>query len=224
MKKIYEKVLLSITDQARSRVYFEGCHKHRILPGYLGGEYYVDNVLFLTQREHSIIHFLRWKIYGDSRDKRAYKIIGKGPSGLSHQDRVDHGRRCFESGIGMHKVDKRTRSEWQEKGRQTQQAALALGNKNWVYWSTPRGRKERAQLGGLASYGKNQAFINQQSSFKDRNKASAAAKKSAKKPVTDGCGALRKFHTDEEVTNFLLKNPTWRRGCPTKKEKLALVK
>lgn len=224
MKKIYESVLLSITEQAKSRVHFESCHKHRIIPGYLGGEYTTDNVLFLTQREHSIIHFLRWKLYGDSRDRRAHKMIGRGPSGLSHQDRVDHGKMCFDSGIGIHGLDKQTRAEWQERGRLTQQAAIALGDKNWVYWSTPEGRKERAKLGGLASYGKNQAFINQQSSFKDKEKASAAAKKSAKKPVTDGCGVLRKFHTDEQVTKFLMENPTWRRGCPTKKEKSVLVK
>jgi hypothetical protein len=224
MKKTYENVLFSITEQAKSRVSFEGCHKHRMLPGYLGGEYTTGNVLFLSQREHSIVHFLRWKLYGDSRDKRAYKMIGKGTSGLSHQDRVDHGTMCFDFGIGIHGVDKQTRMEWGERGRSTQQAAIALGDKNWVYWSTPEGRKERARLGGLASYGKNQAFINQQCSFKDRDKASAAAKKSAKKPVTDGCGIMRKFHTNEQVIEFLMENPTWRRGCPTKTEKLALAK
>lgn len=224
MKTIYENVLYNITEQAKYRVYFKGCHKHRIIPGYLGGEYIIDNVLFLTQQEHSVIHFLRWKLYGDTRDKRAYKLIGTGPSGLSNKDRIEHGKMCFDSEIGIHGVGKQTRVEWQQKGRLTQQASAALGDKNWFYWSTHEGRIERARLGGIASYGKNAAFINQQGSFKDKSKATAAAKISAKKPVTDGKGTLRKFHTDEQVSKFLMENPTWRKGCPTKKEKLVLVK
>lgn len=224
MKIIYEKILAQIILQSKSRKYFDGCHKHRILPGYQGGEYVECNVVFLTQREHSIVHFLRWKLYRDLRDKRAYKMIGMGPTGLSHQDRIDHGKICFKSKVGIHGVDDQIRSEWQQKGRDTQRLAAALGEKNWYYWSTREGREERAILGGKASYGKNKSFIDQQGAFKDRAKASLAASKSAKKPVTDGRGTLRKFHTEEEVDKFLLENPTWRRGCPTKKEKLVLVR
>jgi len=224
MKLTYQKVLIAIIEVASSRPLFDGCHKHRILPGYLGGSYTEDNVINLTQREHSIVHFLRWKLYQDSRDKRAYKMIGIGPSGLSHQDRIDHGRYCVESRTGIHGADEDTRNMWRERGRATQLKKASLGEKNWVYYSTEKGRRERAQLGGLASYGNNQAFINQQSAFKDKDKASAAAKKSAKKPVTDGKGTLRKFHTEEQVNIFLKENPTWRKGCPTKKEKLVLGK
>lgn len=224
MKLTYENVLNSIVDMASSRTFFDGCHKHRIIPGYLGGTYVEGNVIYLTQQEHCIVHFLRWKLYHDLRDKRAYKMIGIGPSGLSHQDRIDHGKSCVENRTGIHGADETTRSEWRERGRATQLERAGVGEKNWMYWSTEKGRRERARLGGLASYGNNPAFINQQNAFKDKNKASAAAKKSAKKPVTDGKGTLRKFHTEEQVDIFLKENPTWRRGCPTKKEKLALVK
>lgn len=224
MKKIYEKALSIITEQAKNRAYFDGCHKHRIIPGYQGGAYTDNNVLFLTQKEHSLIHFLRWKLHGDSRDKRAFKMIGVGPSGLSYQDRIDHGKYCYKSKLGIHGVDKQTKSNWQKKGMQTQQILAERGVKNWFYWSTIEGRRERSRLGGIASYGKNHHFLKQQGSFKDKSKASAAAKKSAKKPVTDGNGTLRKFQTDEQVINFLRENPTWRRGCPTKKEKLKSVK
>ena len=224
MKFIYQKLLNEITESSRDRIYFDGCHKHRIIPGYLGGTYSKDNVLYLTQREHSIVHFLRWKLYRDSRDKRAYKMIGVGPSGLSHEDRVSHGKFCFEGNIGIHVVDETTRNKWRDKGRSTQLEKAKLGEKNWVYWSTEEGRKERSRLGGLASYGKSKVFIDQQCSFRDKNKASQASKKSAKKPVTDGKGTMRKFHTNEQVDIFLNENPTWRRGCPTKKEKSVSVK
>ena len=70
---------------------------------------------------------------------------------------------------------------------------------------------------GLASYGKSKMFIDQQCSFRDKNKASQASKKSAKKPVTDGKGTMRKFHTNEQVDIFLNENPTWRRDVLRRK-------
>jgi hypothetical protein len=224
LRRTYQKVMDAIVVSASGRSFFDGCHKHRIIPGYAGGTYNVENVVYVTQREHSIIHFLRWKLYGDLRDKRAFKMIGTGPSGLSHQDRVDHGRECAENKIGIHGADEATRTEWQGRGRATQVVKAKLGEKNWVYWSSEEGRRERSRLGGKSSHTKNQLFIEQQCSFTDKDKASAASRKSAKKPVTDGRGTLRKFHTEDQVIMFLKENPTWRRGCPTRKEKLALVR
>lgn len=225
MKAIYQKVYNDIINGVINRDWFEGCHKHRIIPGYLGGLYEETNVIFLTQKEHSLIHFLRWKIFGDSRDKRAYKMVGVGASGLSYQDRIEHGVWCHQNKIGFHSTDEETRRKWSLKGVDSQkQRFIENGDKNFYYWSTPEGRKERASLGGKASYGKNNLFIKQQCSFKDKNHASEAGKKSAKKPVTDGNGTLKKFHTETEREEFLLHNPKWRKGCPTKKERLASVK
>lgn len=225
MNKIYKKVYNLILEEGKKREYFEGCHKHRIIPGYLGGAYVKDNLAFLTQKEHSIVHFLRWKLFHNLEDKRASKMIGVGPSGLSYEDRKDHGKYCARLKIGFHGADDQLRKEWQEKGRRTQkQNTNERGVKNWYYWSTVQGRRERASMGGKASYSRNEAFLNQQGSFKDKIVASAAAKKSAKKPVTDGLGKMRKFHTEEERLLFLTANPEWRKGCPTKKERLALGK
>lgn len=223
MKNVYQSVYDSIIIQYSGRKWFKGCHKHRIQPGYDKGTYELSNVLFVTQREHSLIHFLRWKLFKDSRDKRAQKMIGVGPSGLSHSDRIEHGMMCAEQKIGFHRAESSLKSEWKKRGRETQKIKCETeGEKNWYYWSTPAGRKERASLGGKASYGKCAAFIEQQGSFKDKKFASEAAKKSAKKPVTNGSGVIRKFHTELERDMFLKDNPTWRRGCPTKKELLQL--
>lgn len=220
----YKAVYDMILETYQNVPWTEGCHKHRILPGYLGGMYTEDNVIFVSQRIHSIIHFLRWKLYKDLRDKRAQKMIGIGPSGLSHQDRIDHGIHCAKHKIGFHGASEYDKIIWRNRGWSTQKDEyLNTGKKNFYYWATVEGRKERASIGGLASYGKNKAFIDQQGSFTDKLLASNAAKKSAKKPVTDG-KVIRKFHTDDQVTEFLLNNLTWRRGCPTKNEKLELVK
>ena len=223
MKLIYQKAYDILVERTKLRYKFTGCHKHRIIQGYKGGTYDANNVLYLTQYEHSLIHFILWKTNHDSRDKRAYKMIGKGPSGLSHEDRVEHGLMCVTNKIGFHNHSNDIKNVWRSKGRETQRIkAVENNDKNWYYWSTKQGRKERASLGGKASYGKNKAFIDQQSSFKDKTKASEAAKRSAKKPVTNGRDII-KFHTEDQRDDYLQNNPTWRKGCPTKKDKLKLV-
>lgn len=222
MKQIYQNVYINLIEKADGRAKFTGCHKHRILQGYNGGTYVKGNVLFLTQQEHSLIHFILWKLNGDSRDKRAYKMIGKGPSGLSHDDRVDHGIACARDGIGFHSASDDTKTLWRQRGRDTQQIrAVDLGDKNWYYWSTEVGRKERASLGGKASYPNNKDFMAQQGSFRDKARASSSGMKAAKKPVTDGKRII-KFHTEEQRTAYLINNPLWRTGCPTKRDKLEL--
>jgi len=221
MKTVYENVLNSIYESSPS-AWFDKCHKHRIVPGYEGGEYVESNVVFLTQREHSLVHWLRWKLFGDTRDKRAYKMIGKGPSGLSHQDRVDHGKLCAEMGIGIHSPDF-DNSIAAKRGMDTQRADyIENGTKNFYYWSTPEGRKERAIMGGKASVKVNQAFKDNMGSFKDKEHARNAGAKSAKKPVHKD-GVIRKFHTDDEREKFLSENPGWSRGTgfsPTKGKKM----
>jgi len=221
MKIVYENVLCSIY-RSSSPVWFTGCHKHRIIPGYEGGEYTEDNVVFLTQHDHSLVHWLRWKLFGDLRDKRAYKMIGQGPSGLSHQDRVDHGNLCVQLRVGIHsdEFDKSTASKMSLESQRRNH--IDTGKRNFYYWSTGEGRIERARMGGRASVKVNQAFIDGMGSFKDREHASRAGAKSAKKPVHKD-GVIRKFHTEEEVEVFLTENPDWKRGtglAPNKGVKL----
>src|SRR5690606_4939499 len=81
----------------------------------------------------------------------------------------------------------------------------------FYFWSTEEGRKLRSQMGGKASSKTNQAFIQQQGSFKDITLARRAGARSAKHPVTNGI-ITRKFHTSEEAEDFISQNPDWRRG------------
>lgn len=89
---MFEKILQNIYANAPTDR-FHGSHRHRIEPGFLGGVYEKGNYVYLMQREHSIVHFLRWKIYGYKEDLRASKMIGSGPKGLSFEDRSDNSKK-----------------------------------------------------------------------------------------------------------------------------------
>lgn len=52
-----------------------GHHLHRVVPGYLGGTYDVDNLIALSPNDHALTHLLCYKLYGDHRDLTAYHAI-----------------------------------------------------------------------------------------------------------------------------------------------------
>jgi hypothetical protein len=217
-ESVYNQIILNGKNQR-----FDGSHAHRINPGHNGGLYIPENVIFISQREHSIIHWLRWKLYKNSCDYRAYKMIGIGPSGLSHEDRVNHGKYCYENNIGFYSSSKQDRLKYSYNGYLKQKELYEkYGDKNFYYWSTDEGRKERARLGGKNSCKNNLKFIENYGSFKkNKELAVRAGKNSGKKPVTNGI-VTKKFKTDEEVELFLQENLDWRRGCHyTKKKKSA---
>jgi hypothetical protein len=61
----------------RSRSPRKGYHKHRVIPGYEGGEYTADNLAYLTRAEHIAVHRLRWQLLGNWRDLLACKLLGE---------------------------------------------------------------------------------------------------------------------------------------------------
>jgi len=48
-------------------------HKHRILPGHLGGTYESNNVVLLTVSEHAEAHRILWQKYGHQEDFIAWQ-------------------------------------------------------------------------------------------------------------------------------------------------------
>jgi general stress protein YciG len=74
----------------------KGFHIHRILPGYLGGEYKIGNMVALYQDDHVLIHKYRWLKYKDIRDYVAYKMLEE-KRGLTSFERSSLGGRV--SGI-----------------------------------------------------------------------------------------------------------------------------
>ena len=50
-------------------------HKHRIKPGYEGGEYKEGNVVVLSPIQHAMWHFAEWQRKGNVEDRIAWKAL-----------------------------------------------------------------------------------------------------------------------------------------------------
>ena len=50
-------------------------HKHRIKPGYEGGEYKEGNVVVLSPTQHAMWHFAEWQRKGNWEDKLAWRAL-----------------------------------------------------------------------------------------------------------------------------------------------------
>jgi hypothetical protein len=125
-----------------------GLHEHHILPRHSGGLDVDENYTYLTVREHIIAHYLLWRIHKNPQDLRSMKMLG---ANLSVAYRRIIGLWCVENKIGIHSdsITQEQRSEWREKGQNTQKES---GSKDsFYYWSTSEGRSERASKGGKAT-------------------------------------------------------------------------
>jgi len=50
-------------------------HKHRVLPGHMGGEYVEGNVIVLSVTQHAMWHFANWKLYQKWEDNVAWRAL-----------------------------------------------------------------------------------------------------------------------------------------------------
>lgn len=73
-KKIYDHILKRAENRKKQKR--DGLHKHRIVPGFEGGQYISENIVLLTRKEHRIIHKLRYKIFGKWQDIASYLKLG----------------------------------------------------------------------------------------------------------------------------------------------------
>lgn len=72
--------------KTRKKTKGDGLHTHRINPGYAGGKYEPNNITFLTQKEHRIIHYLRYRLFGHRADIYSYIRLKGSFSGHSHSE------------------------------------------------------------------------------------------------------------------------------------------
>ena len=59
-------------------------HKHRIIPGYEGGEYVDGNVILLSPVQHAMWHFAEWQRKRKWEDHAAWKAL----AGLASQEEI----------------------------------------------------------------------------------------------------------------------------------------
>ena len=125
---------------------YSGLHEHHIIPKHMGGSDEDFNLTYLNIREHILAHYLLWKIYKNPNDLRSMKMLG---ANLSPQHRKITGEFCRDNNIGIFSIPSNERKKWTIKGIESQkQDYLTNKTKNFYYWSTEEGRKERASLGG----------------------------------------------------------------------------
>jgi hypothetical protein len=211
---LYNKLCSDRSQLKEKYGYKSGLHAHRILPGHSGGEYTEENVTYLTPREHVIVHFLLWKIYKNPNDLRSMNMLG---AKLTLEQRIRVGKWCHENKIGFHSDPKYARQGAEAARIKQKETYEKTGDKNnFYYWSTEEGRKERASLGGLTSWGKTKKerglpYFIPSDPEERRQKAIKAAKATPKFPVTDGI-ICKKFHTKEDRNQFLKENPNFKSG------------
>lgn len=219
---IYLQIYQNLCNSRKQNVHlyekFSGLHKHHIIPRHANGNDDPDNFTYLTVREHIIAHFLLWKLYREPNDLRAMHMLG---ACLTPEQRKITGEWCRDNKIGFHSdiYTHEERMEWKNRGRETQKNNNDTNS--FYYWSTEEGRKKRSSIGGKAG-AKSQIDKRGLPAFhsldpEERKRAARRANSfTPKKPVTDGI-ITKKLHTDQDVQNFLLENPKWRRGYPKRK-------
>lgn len=147
---MFDRIYSNLCDSNKSRKddykKYSGLHEHHIVPKHMGGTDEDCNLTYLNVREHIIAHYLLWKIYKNPNDLRSMKMLG---ANLSPQHRRITGEFCRDNQIGLFSTPIEERKEWMSKGIETQKQEYLQNNiKNFYYWSTEEGRKERASLGG----------------------------------------------------------------------------
>ena len=117
-------------------------HKHRIIPGYEGGEYREQNVVKLTPTQHAMWHYAEWLRKEDYRDFCAYKMLlgdVKNP-----EFRSARGRAFGHIGgkIGGHRTHELHPTQGSDNNKKQRENLAKLGKtiaeKNWVV-TDPKG-------------------------------------------------------------------------------------
>lgn len=209
--KFYSKLYQNLCESRKSNSSLygrnSGLHKHHIIPKHMGGTDEVDNLTYLSVREHIAAHFLLWKIHNTPNDLRSMNMLG---AKLTSKQRHIVGKFCHQQKLGVHGVHKEQHQLW---GRQSYQKALENGGNSFTYWASPEGRSHRASIAGTASYnsGNNEKFAYWASPEGRVERAKLGGAVSGKKPVTNGIRTI-KLKTDADREDFLQNNPGWRRG------------
>ena len=144
--QIYYNLCESSKSKYNNYKKYSGLHEHHIFPKHMGGDNSEENLTYLNIREHIIAHYLLWKIYKNPNDLRSMKMLG---ANITPQHRKIIGEFCRDNQIGFFSTPVEERKDWRLKGIEIQKQEYLINNtKNFYYWSTEEGRKERASIGG----------------------------------------------------------------------------
>lgn len=211
--KIYSRLCALGRQAVSSYGYGSDLHRHHILPVHMGGKDEDINYTYLTVREHIIAHFLLWKIHKNPNDLRSMKMLG---AKLTVKQRKIIGKFCVKNKIGVHGYSKEKKSQIGQKTfKKMKQQYVETGTKNFYYWASETGRKERASMGGKASAAKDPDMWKRMRKGKSKEEIREFCRQGSlnapKQPATNG-KENRKFYTKKERRAFIESNPGWRCG------------
>lgn len=144
-------------------------HKHRIKPGYEGGEYVEGNVVVLSPTQHAMWHFAEWQRKGNWEDKLAWRVL----SGTVGREEADLESRR-QGGITMSSIHRENGayffdSQWQsEQGRKGAAKTKELGVGICNPEIAAAGRAKCHQSGQPQRLGQKQGPINVQNGTLER--------------------------------------------------------
>ena len=198
---------------------YSGLHEHHIIPKHMKGTNEDCNLTYLNVREHIIAHYLLWKIYKNPNDLRSMKMLG---AKLSPQHRKITGEFCRDNKIGFFSSPTNERKEWQMKGIENQkQDYLNNKTKNFYYWSTEEGRKERASLGGKKRASTEFSYWASDEGRKERASLGGKAHKGKKVMHLPGSKGWKRILPDEVDIKL---NEGWKFGTGTPSPKCKIKK
>ena len=193
---------------------YSGLHEHHIIPKHMGGSDEDFNLTYLNVREHILAHYLLWKIYKNPNDLRSMKMLG---AKLSPQHRKITGEFCRDNNIGIFSIPSNERKEWAIKGIESQkQDYLTNQTKNFYYWSTEEGRKERASLGGKKMASKEFNYWKSEEGIKTRASLGGKSHKGKKAMYKPGDATFMRIKP-EDFDIYLQKGYVF--GSPLKTNK-----
>jgi len=70
-KKIHNKIISNARDRTANRIY----QRHHIVPRHAGGDNSNENLVYLSFKEHYVVHGLLWKIFKSEHDLHAHNIM-----------------------------------------------------------------------------------------------------------------------------------------------------
>ena len=104
--------------QTRKKIKGDGLHTHRIIPGHSGGKYESGNITFLTPKEHRIIHYIRYRLFGNRADIYSYIKLQGSFSGHTHSNETKQKISQAGKGAKNHFFGKKHSLESREKIKQ----------------------------------------------------------------------------------------------------------
>lgn len=213
----YEKIYFNLIERGKTRIKNknDGLHKHRIIPGYENGKYNLDNVTFLTQKEHRIVHKLRYKLFKNPKDLWASsymktKLTKKELTALRSKIGKIGGKACFEKKVGCHKLTAEQHRKNQLKGIQKRIQKMNT-NADYMKKQIENGKKavknislEKKKQGGKTAGEKNK----NSGHCKKIAHLGGAAHKGRKKIINIKTGKIKRPNL--EISELLVSSGEWK--------------